>query len=55
VVLHQIYVDKVQRIAIPKARQLGISTLCAIIGLDITLFNQEHHSEHRGQDRSPTR
>ncbi len=38
VVLQAIYVDKVQRIAIPKARQLGISTLCAVIALDRTLF-----------------
>jgi hypothetical protein len=40
VVLHQIYIEKLQRIAIPKARQLGISTLCALIGLDFTLFSK---------------
>lgn len=37
-VLHAVYVEGVNRIAIPKARQMGFSTLFAIICLDETHF-----------------
>lgn len=40
VVLHKIYVEGRRRLAIPKARQLGISTLAGIIALDSALFGE---------------
>jgi hypothetical protein len=40
VVLHALYVAKVQRVAIPKARQLGFSTLASIIALDVAYFGR---------------
>ena len=40
VVLHEIYIEGHGRLAIPKARQLGISTLAGIIALDTTLFGE---------------
>ena len=40
-VLHELYIEGTQRLAIPKARQLGISTLAAIIALDTALFNED--------------
>lgn len=40
VVLHKIYVEGRRRLAIPKARQLGMSTLAGIIALDCSLFGE---------------
>lgn len=40
VVLYAIYVLRIARIAIPKARQLGFSTLSAIIALDTAYFGR---------------
>ena len=40
-VLHQIYIEGVQRIAIPKARAIGFSTLFALLILDRALFAPE--------------
>jgi len=40
VVLHKIYIEGRRRLAIPKARQLGISTLAGIIALDSSLFGE---------------
>jgi len=39
-VIHAVYIEKEQRIAIPKARAIGFSTLIAIILLDRTHFAQ---------------
>lgn len=40
VVLHAIYIQGLNRLAVPKARQLGFSTLFAIICLDETHFSE---------------
>lgn len=40
VVLHKIYIEGRRRLAIPKARQMGISTLAGIIALDTSLFGE---------------
>ncbi len=39
VIIWAIFVQKIKNIIIPKARQIGFSTLLAIICMDITLFN----------------
>lgn len=44
VILYVLHILKVQRLAIPKARQLGISTLAAVIALDTSLFNNDTNS-----------
>lgn len=43
-VLHAVYVEKEQRIAIPKARAIGFSTLIALILFDRTLFAPDRQS-----------
>lgn len=44
VVLHYIYIEGRQRIAIPKARKLGFSTLAEVIGFDRAYFGEGQES-----------
>jgi len=41
VVLYELFINHEQRLAVPKARQLGITTLAAIIALDTSLFTND--------------